>query len=180
MVALASLKLEHLAASCIVDADYLFQIEPSWEWPNLISLAVTSRLLLPDKDSAEIGPMLQAAAAAATKMPRLETMEIWNGRKGLAALFQYQASHENRRAVITWRSTWGMTIDPCIIQAWEAVVHQYDGWDLALVQEKLDEMAINSHGDAIRHLRLSNQAIRRISLQQIQMEQKALEGAQIV
>jgi hypothetical protein len=124
--------------------------------------------------------MLQAAAAAAKRMPRLATMEIWNGRKGLAALFKYQASHENRRAVITWRATWGMAIDPCMVQAWEAVVHRYNGWDLALVQEKLDGTAIKSHGDAIHYLRLSIQVIRPISLQQIQMEQKALEGVRTV
>jgi hypothetical protein len=42
MIALASLKLEHLAVSFIVDASYFFEIEPSWEWPNLISLVLTS------------------------------------------------------------------------------------------------------------------------------------------
>ncbi|KAK3379781.1 hypothetical protein B0T24DRAFT_647243 [Lasiosphaeria ovina] len=147
MITLASLKLEHLAASFIVDAGQFFKIEPSWEWPNLTSLALT---------------MLQAAAAAAKRMPQLKTMEIWNGRKGLAALFKYQALLPTRQARITWRGTWILNIEPFVIQAWEA--------------EQLEEARIKSHSDAIHYLMLSSQVIRPISLQQIRIEQKALEG----
>lgn len=175
-VALASLKLEHLAASFIVDASHFFKIELSWEWPRLSSLVLTSNLLTPDENPIEIGAMLQAAAAAALKMPQLETMEIWNGRKGLAALFKYQAFRNTQQATIIWRGTWTLAMDPSTIEAWEAVVHQYNGWELNLVQERLDEAAIKSHGDAIHYLMLSSQVIRPISLQQIRIEQKALEG----
>jgi hypothetical protein len=180
MIALASLKLEHLAASFIVDASHFFEIEPSWEWPNLTSLVLTSKVLTPDENSIDIGAMLQAAAAAAIKMPQLETMEIWNGRKGLAALFKYQAFRDIQEAIIIWRGTWKLTIEPSVIQAWEAVVHQYDGWRFNLVEERLDEAAIKSHGDAIHDLMLSSEVIRPISLQQIQIEQKALEGVKTV
>ncbi|KAL6825838.1 hypothetical protein J3E69DRAFT_355763 [Trichoderma sp. SZMC 28015] len=103
IVALTSLKLEHLAASFIVDASHFFNIEPSWEWPNLTSLVLTSKLLAPDKSPIEIGAMLQAAAAVATKMPKLKTMEIWNGRKSVAALFKYQVFHDVQQARIIWR-----------------------------------------------------------------------------
>jgi hypothetical protein len=61
---------------------------------------LTSKLLTPDENSIEIGAMLQAAAATAIKMPQLETMEIWNGRKGLAALFTYQAFRDIQQAII--------------------------------------------------------------------------------
>ncbi len=176
MVALASLKLEHLAASFIVDASHFFEIEPSWEWSNLTSIVLTSNLLTPDKDHIEIGVMLRAAAAAAIKMPQLETMEIWNGRKGLAALFKYQVFRDTQEATITWRGTWRFTMEPSIMQAWEAIISQCDGYRLNLVQERLDEAAIKSHGDAIHYLMLSSQVIRPISLQQIQMEQKFPEG----
>jgi hypothetical protein len=180
MIALASLKLEHLAASFIVDASHFFESEPSWEWPNLISLVLTSKVLTPDDNPIDIGAMLQAAAAAAMQMPQLETMEIWNGRKGLAALFKYQAFRDIQEARITWRGTWKLTIEPSIIQAWEAVVHRHDGWRFNLVEERLDEAAIKSHGDAIHDLMLSSEVIRPISLQQIQIEQKALEGVKTV
>lgn len=124
--------------------------------------------------------MLKAAAAAATKIPQLETMEIWNGRKGFAALFKYQASRNAQQGTITWRGTWELALEPSIILAWEAVIHQFNGWRLNLVDERLDGAAIKSHADAIHYLMLSGQVTRPISLQQIRMEQKALEGVATV
>ena len=176
-LALASLQLENLAASFIVEARHFFAIGPSWEWPNLTSLVLTSGLLTPDKKATEVDALLRAAAAAALKMPRLETMEIWNGRKGLAALFQYRACRSLKQAGILWRGTWEWKMEPSVLQAWEAVVHQmYADGRLDFVQEWVDEAAIQSHGDALHRLKLSGQVIRPISLQQIQREQKALEG----
>lgn len=178
-LALASVGLEHLAASFITDASHFFEIDDRLEWPNLSSLVLTSKRLTPDEDPTEIGAMLRAAAAVALRMPRLETMEIWNGRKGFAALFKYQASRKYRQATITWRGTWRLTrihMDDSVIQAWEAVIRQYDGWRLNFDQERLDEALINSHADAIHYLGFSSQVIRPVSLQQIRMEQKVLEG----
>lgn len=89
-VAKASLDPEHLSAPFIVDARHFFQaIHPTWVWSKLLSLVLTSRLLVPDEGHAEINGILQAAAAAAMKMPRLNAMEPWNGRKGLACVFRY-------------------------------------------------------------------------------------------
>ncbi|KAF5022621.1 hypothetical protein F66182_5336 [Fusarium sp. NRRL 66182] len=106
MIALTSLPLEHLAASFIIEASHFFAIDPSWEWPNLISLVLTSRLLTPEEISTKIDALLQAAAVAALRMPRLETMEIWNGQKGLAALFQYRVIRGSQQTRILWRGTW--------------------------------------------------------------------------
>lgn len=179
-IALASVKLTHLAASFIADASYFFDIHPTVEWPNLTSVVLTSRLLTPDENPAKIRAMLQAAAVASTNMPQLEKMEIWNGRKGLAALFKYQAFRGIQQAVLIWRGTWKLTMERSIIQPWEIVIRQYDGRRLDLVQELVDKAAIKSHGDAVRHLMLSSQVIRPISLQQIRVEQEALEGADAV
>jgi hypothetical protein len=178
MLALTSLKLEHVAASFIIDATHFFEIKPSWKWPNLRSLVLTSELLTPDETSTDIEAMLQTAASAAMKMPQLETMEIWNGRKGLAALFRYQAPRKSQPAVILWRGTWHLAMEAPVVQAWKAVMHQHGGRGLDLVQEWLDKATIQSHGDALQQLLLSGQVIRPVSLQQIQMEQKALEGVE--
>lgn len=64
-----------------------------------------------------------------------------------------------------------------IIQAWEAasVLHQGGGWRLNCVQEMLDGAVIKSHGDSVHYLKLSNEVIRPISLQQIRFEQNAME-----
>lgn len=175
-VVLASLKLEHLAASFFIDAGHFFDTDPAWEWPNLTSLVLTSQLLTPATDPAEIGAMLRAAAAAAMKMPRLKTMEIWNGRKGLAALFRFEALRNEGEAAIVWRGTWELAMEPATIQAWKDVMHQWDGRRLNLSEELLHKDTIKSHGDALRYLKLSGQVIRPVSLQQILREQKALEG----
>lgn len=153
---------------------------PSWEWPNLTSLVLTSNLLSPDESPTKIEAMLQAAAAVTIKMPQLERMELWNGRKGLAALFKYQVLYNIRQARITWRGTWNLVMESSIVQAWEVLKHEQDGWRFDVIQELLDGATIKSHGDAIRHLMLSGQVIRPISLQQIQIEQSALGSVETV
>ncbi|RGP79228.1 oxoglutarate iron-dependent oxygenase [Fusarium longipes] len=179
-IAQTSLPLEHLAASFIIEASHFFAIDPSWGWLNLTSLVLTSRLLTPEENSTKIDALLQAAAVAALRMPRLETMEIWNGQKGLAALFQYRVIRGLKQTRILWRGTWKYHISPSVLQAWEAVGHLHDSWRLDVVQEQVEESAIQSHGDALHHLMLSGQAIRSVSLQQIRREQKSLEGVEIL
>ncbi|KAF4779965.1 hypothetical protein HER10_EVM0008175 [Colletotrichum scovillei] len=180
MIALTSLSLEHLAASYIADASHFFEARLDFAWPTLKSLALTAKILAPHEDSTGIEALLLAAAAAAKNMPQLETMEILNGRKGLAGLLRYQAFRPKREAVLLWRGTWNLAMDSSVIHAWEAVTHQYDILRLRVAEEKLDEVDIKSHGDAIQHLRLSSRVIRYVSLQQIQIEQKALKGVATV
>lgn len=106
-------------------------------------------------------------------MPHLETMELWNGRKGSAALFKYQSRH----AAITWRSTWDFALLHLVIAAWEGVAHKYGDRELVIRKELLDVRAvIKFHGDAIHYLKLSNPVVRPISLQQIRTEHKIHSG----
>jgi hypothetical protein len=170
-VANASLTLEHLSVSFMIDASDFFDArELSWKWPNLTGIALTSRLLVPES-SMLLDDMLQAAAAAAMKMPNLETMEIWNGKKGLAMLFRYQRAERGRLAVITCRGTWEISLQPPVIQAWNSVALRHRGQGLVITMELLDaDVDVNSHGDAICHLKLSSAVIRPVSLRQIQME----------
>ncbi|KAF7915887.1 uncharacterized protein EAE98_010967 [Botrytis deweyae] len=143
---------------------------PGSNWPNLTWPALTSRLLVPRERSAELDDMLQAAAAAATNMPNLETMEIWNGEKGLAMLFRYQRNKRGQPAVVTCRGTWELTLRPLVIQAWDSVSLKHCGQGNVIIKELLDiSDSIKSHGDAIRHLELSKPVVRPASLRQIQM-----------
>ncbi len=173
-VANASLQLEHLSASFLVDASYFFlALKPAWEWPNLTSLALTSRLLAPDESPIETDDMLTAAAAAAVRMPCLEILEMWNAQKGLAMLFRYQSVRGERSAVITCRGTWEFALRLPVTQAWEAVTLKRCGCRPAIVTEVLDIGAdVKSHGDAIHRLKLSTEVIRPVSLQQIRMEHR--------
>ncbi|KAI1299002.1 hypothetical protein F5Y03DRAFT_397794 [Xylaria venustula] len=77
----ASLKLGHLSASFNADASHFFDIARrlSFEWPNLTSIVLTSQSLTPDRDLVTIYALLQAAATAASNMPQIRTLEIWNG-----------------------------------------------------------------------------------------------------
>ncbi|KAK7963440.1 hypothetical protein PG988_010414 [Apiospora saccharicola] len=96
LVAKTSLQLEHLSASFIIDAgSFLAACHDSvyWTWPRLKTLILTTQVFVPDADALHaIEKILARAAAAARRMPQLETLHIWNGREGLAASFRYQAS----------------------------------------------------------------------------------------
>ncbi|KAI0543608.1 hypothetical protein F4679DRAFT_577490 [Xylaria curta] len=143
----ASLGLEHLSASFIVDAAHFLHAikSPTYdycsEWPYLISLVLTLQLLMPMEDSTTVNGMWQEAST---------------GDRG--------------RPIIIWRGTWEFDLQLSTIRAWEAVAHKHDGEDPAVVTELLDSGTVESHGDAIHHLKLSKPVIRPISLQQIRME----------
>lgn len=173
-VARASLNLKHLSAAFIVDASDMFTSAaemPAWKWPNLTTLALTSRLLAPDTYPSAVDNMLISAAAAAGRMPALETMEIWNGREGLAGLFRYRSARGGRTAGISWRGTWDLAFGDSVIQAWEDVANAYRRGGLVVVNDKrLDAAKIRFHGDAIHYLGLEAQVVRPVSLYQMRME----------
>ncbi|KAM0205876.1 hypothetical protein ACHAPQ_003693 [Fusarium lateritium] len=76
-LARASLNLTMLSASFMADAGHFFAArQDSWIWDKLTSLALTSRVLTDNTNPLGINNMLQDAAAAALKMPKLDTMEI--------------------------------------------------------------------------------------------------------
>lgn len=115
------------------------------------------------------------AAAAAVKMPKLETMEIWDGQVGLAMLFRYQPDRKGGLAVITWKGTWDFALRSSVIQAWEAVAlgHRSQG---LYCQGVTGCCCRQESGDAIQHLELLTLVIRPVSLWQIQMEHMVREG----
>lgn len=115
-LAVSAPNLEHLSVSFLTDAidclglrshlgktDILDHVTAYF--PNLRSVALTSQEVLrpaQSRHSTEVATsdLLQAAAAAATKMPRIEVMEIWNWeheaweaeRRGRACVFRYEAA----------------------------------------------------------------------------------------
>lgn len=158
----------------MVDAEAFFSVTTSW-WPNLTHLTLTSRSLAPESSTDKITPLLETAGSAACRMPKLKTMEIWNGLEGLAALFRFDFVHGRQRSlpsVLTWRATWHFNLESRVINAWDKVVRRRgDGGDgVRAVYESVDSEEIRSHGDAIVSLKLSEMVIRPISLQQILRE----------
>ena len=166
---------ESLSASFVVDADAFFawdEGQPPNRWPNLRHLFLTSQLLAPDQDEARITSMLRAAARAAVYMPKLETLQIWNGRRHLAALFKYEAATEQGQAsTITWRGTWEFLLPAPVIQAWQSLASEPSPLGLRVIYESIGGDEVRCHGDAMFLLELPELVIRRVSLRQILNEQ---------
>ncbi|KAM0461732.1 hypothetical protein ACHAO4_000917 [Trichoderma viride] len=105
-------------------------------------------------------------------MPNLETLQIWNGRKNLAALFKYEAATEGQPGTITWKGTWEFLLQASLIQAWQAVVSELSEHEMMrVIYESIDGDQVRCHGDAMVLLELPEMVIRRVSLRQIQREQ---------
>ncbi|CAG1971920.1 unnamed protein product, partial [Fusarium graminearum] len=170
----SSLHLTTLSASFIVDASHFFaECQDSWVWKNLTSLTLTSRALTESTSPSDINVMLHAAAAAAFNMPKLDTMELWNGRRGVAMLFRYQRAQNWQPAIITLRGTSVLALDdPTVVRAWDNVAYQHSHGTVKFVQDSIDSDKIRSHADAIRLLGLSTDVVRPVSLQQILREHR--------
>ncbi|KAF5674528.1 PRANC domain-containing protein [Fusarium heterosporum] len=170
-LARASLHLTMLSASFMADAGYFFTARrDSWTWDKLTSLALTSRVLTDDADPLDIDNMLRDAAVAALKMPRLDTMELWNGRRGVAMLFRYQRAQDGKSAIITVRGTSEIALGITVKQAWDAVAHQHRHGRVVIQTSLVDPDVIRCHGDAIVQLGLSTEVVRPVSLRQILSE----------
>ncbi|UPK90729.1 hypothetical protein LCI18_001664 [Fusarium solani-melongenae] len=101
----ASLKLEHVSASFMVDAQDFFNASQACRhqprWRNLEFLALTSRLVdLSDKDLG-LTNLLYEAGRFALGAPRLRTMLLWYGCKKQARAFVYKRDDTS----ITWHGT---------------------------------------------------------------------------
>lgn len=106
-------------------------------------------------------------------MPKLQTLEIWNGMESIAALFKFEYHDSRQPSVITWRGTWTLTLDADVIDAWD-VVSRRRGCErrLHVVYESLDAEDIISHADAIIKLELPELVIRPVSVQQIREQER--------
>ncbi|KAL2393321.1 hypothetical protein ABEF93_003238 [Exophiala dermatitidis] len=170
-LACASMRLTTLSASFMADARHFFAArQDSWAWDKLTSLALTSRVLTDDADTSEINNMLQDAAMAALKMPRLDTMELWNGRRGVAMLFRYERARDGQSATITVRGTWELALGIATTQAWNVVAHRHCHGKVVVQTSSIDPDVIRCHGDAIQQLGLLTEVARPVSVRQILTE----------
>ncbi|CAM1509522.1 Fc.00g032610.m01.CDS01 [Cosmosporella sp. VM-42] len=172
-LARASLHLTTLSASFMADAGHFFAARQDlWTWDKLTSLALTSTVLTDDADTSDINNMLRDAAVAALKMPRLDKMELWNGRRGLAMLFRYQRAQDGQSAIITIRGTSELALGIAASQAWDVVAHRHCQGKAVVQTSSIDPDVIRCHGDAIRQLGLSTEVARPVSLRQILSEHR--------
>lgn len=175
--------LEHFSASFLIDAKHFFegflpgkpQDPNEVPWKNLRKIALTSHLLHPEIGRGIIAKLLLAAAGAAALMPKLETMEIWNGGEGHACIFRY--SLDGGRPKISWSSNWGANLHlrSDVICSWATLPnHRYLSRRLIATVNRLPYKRgqVKSHATVISHLRL-----RRFVLHQISRYQETWEDS---
>lgn len=167
-----SIGLAKLSASYIADANDFFKAcKSDWTWNNLTLLALTSRLLVSTTHYSIIRDMLVKAGTAALRMPKLQTMEIWNGTKQNACVFRYQTTPYC--TTLSWRRTWDLELEDEVVNVWKKVSELYTRHELFVLEDlKMDERNITSHAAAIHELKLNEQVIHPVSLEQIQRESK--------
>jgi hypothetical protein len=172
-LARASLHLTTLSVSFIGDAeDFFAACHDSWTWDKLTSLALTSRILTNFTDTSDINNMLLDAADIALKMPKLDTLELWNGRRGVAMLFRYQRARDGQLAIITVRGTSKFALGIEATQAWDVVAQSHCHGGVVVQTSLIDPDVIRNHGDAICQLGLSTEVVRPVSLEQILSEHR--------
>lgn len=122
----ASLGLQHLSVAFITDARLFWSVRRDWVWKHLQTLALTSQVLKPHKDPRKIEHVLNLAAGAVKKMPKLQTMTIWNGGKDYAALFRYNINRGCCQAKIVWRANWHFKLEGLVVKEWQDVADAND------------------------------------------------------
>ncbi|KAM0332295.1 hypothetical protein ACHAQA_002571 [Verticillium albo-atrum] len=175
----ASPNLQSLSASFLVDAVDFFnvlQVEAElWPdnggWrqggcPEMRKLSLTSPLLRPDGGGQEMGGLLTSAVAAVVRdMPRLETMEIWNGGQGFGCVFRYGVVGGRRRFV--WKSTFRIEF---VERIFEELREVYPGVDFRV--EGVSPEGMDSYYDILRRLELADEMLDPLSRFQMEWERQ--------
>jgi hypothetical protein len=168
----ASLGLQHLSVAFMTDARLFWSVRRDWVWEHLQTLALTSQDPKPHNDPRKIEQVLYLAARAVElKMPKLHTMELWNGGKGYAALFRYNIDRGRRQAKIVWRANWHFELEGLMVKEWQHVADANCVRHLKIENELLAPcLQIRDHGEAILILELEIEVACPVSIQQIHRE----------
>ncbi len=192
-LASASRPLESLSASFVVDAEDFFhgpwpmvpdespaRFAEEGSWQHLKTLALTSRLLGPDRSPATIRKLLLAAGYTALFMPKLDVMELWNagkqqqGGQGHACYFRFNRNRDGDGTPgISLQSTWdaSQSLSRVVVGAWEKVARVHSGRDLTVSVGQWDPADhFESYSDLLQHLVLRRQILDPVPLYQEQWE----------
>jgi hypothetical protein len=160
---------EHLSISFMIDAQQFFDsCQQSYTWPHLQLLSLTSSILTRTTPQKEISTLLYKASLAVLNMPQLESMVLWFGKNGEACAVIYHRKKASRRAALTWRGTWEFGLSCDVVESWQKVASGSN--TLSIEIERVQGVNVNSHGDAVYHLRLPGGVIDPVSLWQIRQE----------
>ncbi|OIW24609.1 hypothetical protein CONLIGDRAFT_685569 [Coniochaeta ligniaria NRRL 30616] len=187
----ASINLEEASMAFIIDVRHFFAkfyyrlkhghvngMEGTPYWPNLTRLALTFTALRPHRPSDELlRTILHAVGCAAERMPKLETLELWNGTEAYGAVFRYERSHQTITILTSWSATFHL--DPVVIEQWSRVALKHTGLEL-LVKTGQIPAPQHSYGSVLRFLKLRRLILHPISLHQIQWEAENPDGFTIL
>ncbi|KAF7553958.1 hypothetical protein G7046_g6956 [Stylonectria norvegica] len=161
----ASVELEHLSVAFFTSARAFFAkaIKPAFFWSNLRSLSLTETTFAHEAlgpkdqdDKTRIANFVIAQAAlTALKMPKLQVMELWNGKKGSGNIFRYQATELTTE--IAWLGTEPIEFTNDVIQAWQFVARQRewsDGRDLVQSVTQLSPSDFPRTGSILSYLKI--------------------------
>ncbi|KAK3934920.1 hypothetical protein QBC46DRAFT_324280 [Diplogelasinospora grovesii] len=176
--------LETLSVAFLVDAeDFLTEFWPTkplptnvLPWENLRRLALTSRLLHPSRMArGDLGNLLVAAGRAASFMPKLVSMEIWNGGEGNACIFRYRnAAGERPRIILS--TNWGshVELDYDVIQCWANMPRHGQHLIAEVIPLPLRRNVMRTYAHIIHHLKLRYDVLDPISHYQVYWENEQL------
>ncbi|KAL6399482.1 hypothetical protein AUP68_18030 [Ilyonectria robusta] len=158
--------LEHLSVSFAIDARGFFSPNPQLDWMFLKTIALTSDILV-SRSSAIVNELLESAAKAAKKMPKLEILEIWYCKTGEAGIFQYEKS--DRSGNIIWQGTWSFYLSKEVEEAWREVFAEPDWgqYELGVKVINLVPEDFASFGSVFSYLKLTNHILHDVSWTQV-------------
>lgn len=171
-LAVRAVNLKHLSVSFLSEQMDCLTF-PAHAFPNLQSLAITSQEHLQPADR-KVGRLLLEAATAATKLPRLQIMELWNCEDGHAAIFRYEARKSvraKRACELTWKSSWHVTearIGADVMKAWEHTAHQASR-QLSFTIDPLPPGQYFQYAAILRHLKLRDLILDPVSAMQVRV-----------
>lgn len=141
-------------------------------WPNLKTLALTFNMRRPGR--LKISYLLRAAAGAAIRMPKLQTMELWGFRLGLAYIFLYRRAGANGHPSIVVRTTCTdyLGIKPWALEAWEEVADKHTGDKLQSEVQILQADHFKTRDSIVEHLELRHLVLHQVSLCQLKWEEE--------
>ncbi|KAH9234622.1 hypothetical protein K456DRAFT_36059 [Colletotrichum gloeosporioides 23] len=106
----ASRQLETLYATCVFDAlDFFLSAGPQ-PWPELRHLALTSPRVGASVKYTRANKLLHLAARAASRMPKLELMELWHCEENKHQFF-FRYERRGKTAKMTIESSWEFRMD---------------------------------------------------------------------
>jgi hypothetical protein len=112
--------------------------------------------------------LLEHMSLVVQNMPKLKTMELWDGGHKHAILFRYEVGDDS--ATLTWKSTLKIDLEEGIIEAWETAALNHSQKTLTVVQESLEGARIRSHASAISKLGLKVPILSAGALEQMEFE----------